>query len=167
MAHMTKDPSNPARFVVLYPAYINARLTVQEGRRIAKELAVENPTPREILTILLKLQAEKGLTIKFEGNKHYSRDYLQVGRARVQLKNSDGSAICPDIQTRKQLWCYVAQQIKNIPERKVELRLGELEPQVDAPTEETAANKGKTNAKPKPSGKPAKANSKGKKGKKK
>lgn len=38
MAHLTEDPSNEARWICIYPAYLDAGKTVKEGRRISKEL---------------------------------------------------------------------------------------------------------------------------------
>jgi signal recognition particle subunit SRP19 len=52
------DESKVKRWVVLYPAYIDAKKTLAEGRRIPKEKAVENPTLQEIQQVLTQLQFE-------------------------------------------------------------------------------------------------------------
>ncbi len=45
MAHLTTDPSNPARWVCFYPIYIDANKTLPEGRRIPKEKVPRPPRP--------------------------------------------------------------------------------------------------------------------------
>ncbi|XP_010130575.1 PREDICTED: signal recognition particle 19 kDa protein-like, partial [Buceros rhinoceros silvestris] len=38
----------PARYICIYPAYLNNKKTIAEGRRIPIDKAVENPTSTEI-----------------------------------------------------------------------------------------------------------------------
>ena len=38
MAHLTKDPANAARWVVVYPAYIDSSLSTAEGRKLPTDL---------------------------------------------------------------------------------------------------------------------------------
>ncbi|KAG8276355.1 SRP19 protein [Homalodisca vitripennis] len=79
-------------WICIYPAYINSKKTIAEGRRIPKDKAVENPTHQEIRDVLVAA----GLNIGVE-NKVYSRErsreVLYRGRIRVQLKNDDGSLV--------------------------------------------------------------------------
>ena len=42
-----------SRWVCVYPAYLNSRKTVQQGRRISKSRAIENPTCPEIKDVCL------------------------------------------------------------------------------------------------------------------
>lgn len=44
-------PSDHKKWTVIYPVYINSRKTVQEGRRIGKTEAVENPSVNEIAEV--------------------------------------------------------------------------------------------------------------------
>eukprot|EP00045_Choanoeca_perplexa_P001449 m.19730 g.19730 ORF g.19730 m.19730 type:complete len:170 (+) comp10949_c0_seq2:103-612(+) len=123
MAHLTQDPENQSRWIVLYPVYIDSNRTVKEGRRINKEKAVENPTNKEIYSVLLKLSQEEGAKIGFEPTKFYSRNRLLQGRFRIQLKNSDGSPKVFMLPTRQAWFEYIATQIKAIPDRVAEPKI--------------------------------------------
>eukprot|EP00873_Tetraselmis_striata_P002678 jgi/Tetstr1/422942/TSEL_013721.t1 len=107
------------RRVVIYPSYINKKLKISEGRRIAVEKACEEPTAIEIfdsVTKALHLQAE------LEHEKCYSRDFWVVGRVRVQLKKDDGSLVNPDIPSRKVLFEKVAEWVPKHPNRSGKAR---------------------------------------------
>ena len=86
---------------MIYPAYLNARKTLAEGRRTPKLKSVDNPLCSEIKDVCLSQKLE----VEVEGNKIYSReltkDYIHGGRVRVQLKNEDGSPLNPSIASRK------------------------------------------------------------------
>lgn len=41
------------RWICIYPAYINSKKTLAQGRRINKDKAVENPTHQEIRDVLV------------------------------------------------------------------------------------------------------------------
>lgn len=70
-----------SRWVCVYPAYLNSKLTAKEGRRISKALAVEDPQPMEMAECVIQ-----GLKLRAAlENKGYSRDILQRGRLRVEL----------------------------------------------------------------------------------
>jgi signal recognition particle subunit SRP19 len=49
MANSSLAPVDVTKWVVLYPAYLNSKKTLAEGRRISSSQGVENPTPTEIL----------------------------------------------------------------------------------------------------------------------
>ena len=34
MAHLTKDPAAAARWITIYPAYLDSSLSIAEGRRL-------------------------------------------------------------------------------------------------------------------------------------
>lgn len=61
------------RWVCIYPAYINSKKTRQEGRKVRKDLCVENPTYQEIKDVL----SVSNLRIGVE-NKLYSRERSKV-----------------------------------------------------------------------------------------
>ncbi|KAM6391624.1 signal recognition particle 19 kDa protein isoform 2-T2 [Rhynochetos jubatus] len=42
------SPTEKERFICIYPAYLNNKKTIAEGRRIPIDKAVENPTSTEI-----------------------------------------------------------------------------------------------------------------------
>lgn len=68
-----KQHSDIERWVCLYPAYINSKKTRQEGRKVPKVSAVENPTYQEIRDVL---QASN-FKIVLE-NKLYPREQSKV-----------------------------------------------------------------------------------------
>lgn len=100
------------RWRVLYPAYINKKFKLAEGRKIASEHCVENPNISEIAEICAFLK----FPCKIEA-KTYSRDFLTRGRVRVLMNNDDGSPLREDIQTRKQLMKFCGEKIPNLKSR--------------------------------------------------
>ncbi|CAH1790121.1 unnamed protein product [Owenia fusiformis] len=110
--------SDRERWICVYPAYINSKKSISEGRRIPKELAVENPTYTEIRDIC----ASSGLTLGVE-NKVYprevdSRDTRFRGRIRVQLKNNDGEPLHKAFPTRQSVLLHIAEMIPKLKSRK-------------------------------------------------
>eukprot|EP01126_Amoeba_proteus_P021586 TRINITY_DN2195_c0_g1_i1.p1 TRINITY_DN2195_c0_g1~~TRINITY_DN2195_c0_g1_i1.p1 ORF type:complete len:139 (-),score=26.52 TRINITY_DN2195_c0_g1_i1:178-594(-) len=87
-----------SKWVIIYPVYINGRKTVAEGRRIAKDKCIDNPTCLEIQQACQHLRLESHI----EPEKCYSRDATLRGRVRVHLKEA-GIAIHPTIPNRKTL----------------------------------------------------------------
>lgn len=63
------------RWVCIYPAYLNNKKSRQEGRKIRKDLCVENPTYQEIKDVL----SVSNLRIGIE-NKLYPRERSKVKR---------------------------------------------------------------------------------------
>ena len=83
-------PIVPPRWVIVYPAYLNAKKTLVQGRRLSKAKAVDNPLCSEIRDVCTSLE----LPVDIEP-KHYprelARDPIHSGRVRVQIKNDDGT----------------------------------------------------------------------------
>ncbi|XP_046683762.1 signal recognition particle 19 kDa protein-like [Homalodisca vitripennis] len=108
-----KKHSDRERWICIYPAYINSKKTIAEGRRIPKDKAVENPTHQEIRDVLVAA----GLNIGVE-NKVYSRErsreVLYRGRIRVQLKNDDGSLVNKAFPTRDSVMLYLGAMIPKL-----------------------------------------------------
>ena len=65
---------------VLWPAYFDASLTRSEGRRVPRELAVEEPTVDEIADAVQQV----GYDAVIERDKPYSREYEARGRVLVK-----------------------------------------------------------------------------------
>ncbi|KAL3693352.1 hypothetical protein R1sor_007003 [Riccia sorocarpa] len=101
------DVIDTSRWVVFYPIYINSKKTLAEGRRINASLGVENPNYVEIRDCCNYLK----LPCLEEPHKAYSRDFMQRGRVRVQLKREDGSLVNPAVPTRKALMLKVAELV--------------------------------------------------------
>lgn len=104
---MDTQPPDTSRWVVIYPIYINSKKTIAEGRRISASKACENPNCLEIADCCNHLK----LPCAIELDKAYSRDFMQRGRVRVQLKREDGSFVNQDISSRKALMLKVAELV--------------------------------------------------------
>ncbi|XP_053320244.1 signal recognition particle 19 kDa protein [Spea bombifrons] len=117
MADLTKLHTDPSRFICIYPAYINNKKTVAEGRRIPIEKAVQNPTCSEIADVC---RANK-LQVVVEADKMYTRelnrDVQFRGRVRVQLKNEDGTPCVDKLTSRKAVMLRVAEDIPKLKTR--------------------------------------------------
>ena len=68
---------------VIWPAALDAGATRSEGRRVARDLAVEDPTVDEIA----KAVQQVGYDAVIERDKTYPREYEQ--RGRVLVRNAD------------------------------------------------------------------------------
>ncbi|XP_028911734.1 signal recognition particle 19 kDa protein isoform X2 [Ornithorhynchus anatinus] len=105
MAYDEMSPADKDRFICIYPAYLNNKKTIAEGRRIPVEKAVENPTSTEIQDVC----AAVGLNVLVEKNKMYSREWnrdMQYrGRVRIQLKRDDGSLCFPQFPSLGNVIC--------------------------------------------------------------
>lgn len=105
------------KYICVYPAYINSKKTIVEGRRIAKDKCVENPTVNEIRDVV---QAS-GLKVLVE-NKLYCRelyqgDVLVRGRVKVQLYDDNHTPINEKIEDRKALLLHLASMIPKLKSR--------------------------------------------------
>jgi signal recognition particle subunit SRP19 len=65
---------------VIWPAYLDADLTREEGRRVATELAVPEPTIDEIAQAVQQV----GYDAVIERSKTYPREYDPRGRVLVK-----------------------------------------------------------------------------------
>ncbi|CAN0258631.1 unnamed protein product [Lampetra fluviatilis] len=116
MSHLNKTPADKERFVCIYPAYLNSKKTIAEGRRVPKDKAVENPTYVEIRDVLVAA----GMNVVVENKmypREWNRDVQFRGRIRVQLKNEDGSPVLEAIPTRQALFTYTADMIPKLKAR--------------------------------------------------
>ena len=67
--------------ITIWPQYLNKNLTLSEGRKISKEIAVEDPTINDIERALKRL----GLNHSLEKNQAYpGKWYEKSGRALVE-----------------------------------------------------------------------------------
>ncbi|XP_002721616.5 signal recognition particle 19 kDa protein [Oryctolagus cuniculus] len=112
-----RSPAEQDRFICIYPAYLNNKKTIAEGRRIPVSKAVENPTATEIQDVCSAV----GLNVLLEKNKMYSREWNRdvqyKGRVRVQLKQEDGSLCLLQFPSRKSVMLYVAEMIPKLKTR--------------------------------------------------
>ncbi|XP_045446787.1 signal recognition particle 19 kDa protein [Melitaea cinxia] len=122
-----KKHSDVERWICIYPAYLNNKKTLAQGRRLPKDVCVENPTHQEIRDVLFGT----GLRIGVE-NKLYprerSKEMLYRGRIRVELKNDDGSPIKAEFPNRESVMKYIAESIPKLKTRQN--RPADQQPQV-------------------------------------
>lgn len=111
-----KKHSDRERWICIYPAYINSKKTIAEGRRIPKDKAVDNPTHQEIRDILVAAGMKIGVENKLYSRER-SKELLYRGRIRIQLKNDDGSPINPDLPTRESIMLHLGQTIPKLKSR--------------------------------------------------
>jgi len=111
-----KKPSEPERWICIYPAYIDAGKTKAAGRRIPKSRAVERPTGSEILDVLTAANFKAVVEPKFY-SREVSKEPERQGRVKVQLKNDDGTAVNPAYPTRESLFLYCGDKIPTLKSR--------------------------------------------------
>ncbi|XP_039258731.1 signal recognition particle 19 kDa protein-like [Styela clava] len=104
-------------YICIYPAYINSRKTLAEGRRIAKSKCVENPTVNEMKDVC----AAAGLKVVPE-NKLYPREMFRGdvsvrGRVRVQLKNEKNELMSDQFKNKMSLMIYLGEMIPKLKSR--------------------------------------------------
>ncbi|MFC7226453.1 signal recognition particle subunit SRP19/SEC65 family protein [Salinirubellus salinus] len=73
---------------VIYPAYFDAALSRNDGRRVPLDLAVEDPGVEEIA----KAVQQVGYDAVIERDVTYSREYEPRGRVLVQNADDAGKA---------------------------------------------------------------------------
>jgi signal recognition particle subunit SRP19 len=78
----TRDPSTYKHFQCLYPIYFDSNRSRAGGRRVGKELAVENPLALELVNAVKIL----GLNCVFEPGKCHPKDWANPGRVKVHVK---------------------------------------------------------------------------------
>ncbi|KAI8463877.1 MAG: signal recognition particle, SRP19 subunit [Monoraphidium minutum] len=99
--------------VILYPAYINSKRTVAQGRRIPADKACEDPNVVEIFDALKYLKLPADIE-----DKQYPRDWwLSRGRLRVALFNADGTPTNPEVPTRREMLLRIAELVPKHPGR--------------------------------------------------
>ena len=109
--------SDPKRWKVVYPAYLNSKRTVADGRRVPQRLAVERPSVLDIAEACQLLS----LPCLIE-DKSYCRDaFTSRGRVRVQLYRDDRSPLRPDAINRQRLLLLIAAQMPNLKNRPARL----------------------------------------------
>ncbi|XP_023028233.2 signal recognition particle 19 [Leptinotarsa decemlineata] len=130
-----KKHSDRERWICIYPAYINNKKTLAQGRRINKDKCVENPTHQEIRDVLVAANLKIGVENKLY-SREKSKEPLYRGRIRVQLRNDDGSLINSAFPTRESIMYHLGEMIPKLKSRQNK-GAGE------APQQASTSNKGK------------------------
>merc|ERR1719188_2140667 len=107
------DDIDTSKWNIIYPNYVNSKKTVQEGRRIGAEKAVEYPHAAEMAEICEYLKIPHIL----EMEKAYPRDWLIRGRVRVMLKTPEGKFTHPEIHTKKAVMLKMGELIPKLKSR--------------------------------------------------
>ncbi|XP_004845289.1 signal recognition particle 19 kDa protein-like isoform X1 [Heterocephalus glaber] len=111
------SPADQDRFICIYPAYLNNKKTIAEGRWIPISKAAENPTATEIQDVCSAV----GLNAFLEKNKMYSREWnsnVQYrGRVWVKLEQEDGSLCLGQFPSGKSVMLYAAEMIPKLKTR--------------------------------------------------
>lgn len=106
------------RWICVYPAYINSKKTVKEGRRIPKEKAVDNPSYTEIRDVCLSAGFVTGVENKTYARELDHKDLKFRGRIRIQLKNEDGTPKYEKYPTRQSIFLYLGETIPKLKSRQ-------------------------------------------------
>ena len=103
MATQQKDVKS---WIVMYPAYIDESLTLEEGRKVSKALALQNPTVIELKQACDRLK----LTAVME-KKFYPRQQWVMGRLKIQMKDDSGKLLS-QYKNRMDIYRAIATNIK-------------------------------------------------------
>ncbi|KAI9791365.1 MAG: signal recognition particle subunit [Candelina submexicana] len=104
------DAEKHKRWQCIYPVYFDKTRSRAEGRRVGKELAVQNPLAREMVDAVQSL----GLNVVFEPGKVHPKDWSNPGRVRVLLKQ-DGRVKNPRVKNKHHLYMLVSQHLQAHP----------------------------------------------------
>jgi signal recognition particle subunit SRP19 len=116
-AYGLAEGSPTSTLCTFYPNYIDAKKTVQQGRRVPKEAACEAPIADEMSEVCTYFKLPHVL----EPAKKYPRDWLVSGRVRVRLTRADGTPENDEVPTRKALMLKMAELVPKLQSRKVRL----------------------------------------------
>eukprot|EP00088_Acartia_fossae_P030893 TRINITY_DN3186_c0_g1_i6.p1 TRINITY_DN3186_c0_g1~~TRINITY_DN3186_c0_g1_i6.p1 ORF type:complete len:183 (+),score=54.68 TRINITY_DN3186_c0_g1_i6:56-604(+) len=105
-----KTHDDPERWICIYPAYLNSKKSIQEGRRIPKDKAVDTPTFEEMKMVLDDAKVDYILERKFYSRER-SKELPYIGRFRIHLKDKEGEFIRPEFDTRESVMLYLAEKI--------------------------------------------------------
>ncbi|KAF2880454.1 hypothetical protein ILUMI_25732 [Ignelater luminosus] len=112
-----KKHSDRERWICIYPAYINSKKTIAQGRKITKEKCVENPTHQEIRDVLVAAGLKVGVENKLYSRER-SKELLYRGRIRVQIKNDDGTPCDSKFPTRESVLYHLGDMIPKLKTRQ-------------------------------------------------
>nr|CAB3266571.1 signal recognition particle 19 kDa protein-like [Phallusia mammillata] len=105
------------KHLCIYPAYLNSKKTLANGRRVPKEKGCENPTCNEIKDVCASAGLKPIVENKLYPRELYRGDALYRGRIRVMLKNPDGSLVNDMIPDKKSLLLYLGSMIPKLKTR--------------------------------------------------
>ncbi|KAI8932807.1 hypothetical protein NX059_010293 [Plenodomus lindquistii] len=107
------DREKSRHWQCMYPVYFDKTRSRAEGRRVAKDLAVDSPLARE----MADAAADLGLHTVFEPDKTHPKDWANPGRVRVLLKQQ-GKMMDDDVKNKHHLYILISQHLKANPTQK-------------------------------------------------
>ena len=97
MEEAPKLTEEEKKYVKVYPIYIDKNVKYSEGRKINKEICVENPKAKDIFRVCNEIL---GLKCKLETKSH-PRDWQKRGRVIVEIKDKEGKPIQESLNKSK------------------------------------------------------------------
>jgi signal recognition particle subunit SEC65 len=158
------------RFQVIYPQYLDSSLTKKHGRRLTEKQSVQNPTVAEMYKACVALGFRMGRpdapdTQIFAEGKSLPRNQSQPycvpparGCIRVAIKEPAAAAGGEDadrksnvaaVPNKMALMRAIAEHIKNIPDRKIEVNQAQEAAKMSAEAMASYMNKERKNKAPK------------------
>lgn len=131
-----KKHTDIERWICIYPAYLNSKKTLQEGRKIPKSKSVENPAYLEIRDVLqasnFKIVLENKLYPREKSKVRINhgpvmnklklteifQELLYRGRIRVQLKDAEGQPLNDEFPTRDSILVHLGAMIPQLKSRQ-------------------------------------------------
>ncbi|NWR23533.1 SRP19 protein, partial [Emberiza fucata] len=105
------SPADKERFICIYPAYLNNKKTIAEGRRIPIDKVI-SWVAGKIGHFVLQCSSKNKMY-----PREWNRDVQYRGRVRIQLKQDDGNPCLPQFPTRKSVMLYAAETIPKLKTR--------------------------------------------------
>lgn len=96
--------ADPSKWVVIFPHYLDSARKRSGGRKISASNGVDKPVAFEVFEVVREL----GLRTQLELDKAYCRDCWEPGRVRIELFDTAGSPIQPDIAKNRTWRCLHA-----------------------------------------------------------
>ncbi|KAK8847553.1 hypothetical protein IAR55_005412 [Kwoniella newhampshirensis] len=106
-ATVAGDPSVYKGWNTVYPLYFDAKVSINEGRRVPRKSAVWWPQAQQISQACRSL----GLASVLEPDRVHPADWENPGRVKVQFEK-DGRFLNPIVKNRTQLYRHLADQMR-------------------------------------------------------
>ncbi|WRT64620.1 uncharacterized protein IL334_001553 [Kwoniella shivajii] len=106
-AHVASDPSVYKGWNTVYPLYFDAKVSINDGRRVPRKSSVWWPQATQIAQACRVL----GLPSVLEPDRCHPADWENPGRVKVQIMK-EGKFVNPIIKNRTQLYKHLSDQIR-------------------------------------------------------
>lgn len=100
----------------IYPVYFDSSRSREDGRRVGKANAVNNPLARDIVDALQSIGQDLNLPLQIviEPSKCHPKDWANPGRVRVLVKK-DGKAVSPKLRGKHHLYLLISEYLMQHP----------------------------------------------------